>query len=79
MANKISTLYSPLTGKIYAGRIKQVRGADKGVRQFSGDKFDVTTDAIRCVADKIISNNEPITIQLLDGKTLTVYAEITSP
>ena len=51
MANPITLGYSPLTGKIYAGRSTPAKGMAEGVRIFTADKFDVTDQVIGIVAE----------------------------
>ncbi len=79
MANPLTLGFSPLSGKIYAGRSKQVKGAASGVRQFTGDKVDVTDDALGCVADKLLKEGKPVQWDLGDGRILTLKAEIVNP
>lgn len=76
MANPLTLGFSPLSGKIYAGRSKPVKGAAPGVRQFTGDKVDVTDDALGCVADKLLKEGKPVQWVLGDGKILTLNATI---
>jgi len=76
MANPLTLGFSPLSGKIYAGRSKPVKGATPGVRQFTGDKVDVTDDALGCVADKLLKEGKPVQWDLGDGKILTLNATI---
>ena len=76
MPNPLTLGLSPLSGKIYAGRSKAVKGAAPGVRQFTGDKVDVTDDALGCVADKLLKDGNPVQWDLGDGKILTLSATI---
>lgn len=79
MANPLTLGFSPMSGKIYAGRSKPVKGAAPGVRQFTGDKVDVTDDALGCVADKLLKEGKPVQWDLGEGKILTLSATITEP
>lgn len=79
MPNPLTLGFSPLTSKIYAGRSKTVKGAAPGVRQFTGNKVDVTDDALGCVADKILKDGKPVKWILNDGRVMTLSVEITEP
>ncbi|WP_205950277.1 hypothetical protein [Pantoea stewartii] len=79
MPNPITLGFSPFSGKIYAGRSKPVKDATPGVRQFTGDKVDVTNDALGCVADKILKDGKPVKWILDDGRIMTLSVEITVP
>ena len=76
MANPLTLGFSALSGKIYAGRSKPIKGAAPGVRQFTGDKVDVTDDALGCVADKLLKEGKPVQWDLRDGRVLTLSATI---
>lgn len=77
MPNPLTLGFSPITGNIYAGRSKQVKGAKEGVRQFTGEKVDVTNDALECVADKILKDGKPVIWILSDGRIMTLSVEVT--
>lgn len=79
MPSPLTPGFSPLTGAIYAGRSKPVKGAKEGVRQFTGDKVDVTNDAIGCVAEKILKDGKPVKWILSDGRIMTLSVEVTEP
>ncbi|MDF7631417.1 hypothetical protein PUG46_19380 [Erwiniaceae bacterium L1_55_4] len=79
MANPLTLGFSALSGKIYAGRSKPIKGAAPGVRQFTGEKVDVTDDALGCVADKLLKEGKPVQWDLGDGRILTLTAEIINP
>ncbi len=79
MTNPLTLGFSPLSGKIYAGRSKPVKDAAPGVRQFTGDKVDLTDDALGCVADKILKDGKPVKWILNDGRIMTLSVEITEP
>jgi hypothetical protein len=79
MPNPITIGYSPLTGKIYAGRSKPAKGMAEGVRVFTAEKFDVTADAISLVAEKLSKDGQPVKWIFNDGRVLTLSAVITEP
>lgn len=76
MSNPITVGYSPLSGRIYAGRSKPLKGT--GSRMFTGDKFDVTDEALIMVAHKLRDNEESANWQQEDGSILTLTATVTS-
>ncbi|WP_447887657.1 DUF7446 family protein [Serratia fonticola] len=75
MSNPITVGYSPITGNIYAGRSKPLKGSDS-VRQFTADKFDVTEQALIMVAHKLKDSGEPVRWKLADGSILTLTATV---
>ncbi|EPP7677857.1 TPA: hypothetical protein ACHW2M_004546 [Yersinia enterocolitica] len=79
MTNPITLGYSPLIGKIYAGRSKPAKGMAEGVRIFTADKFDVTDQAIGIVADKLAHDGKPIKWIYADGRVMTLSVVITEP
>jgi hypothetical protein len=79
MPNPLTLGYSGITSKIYAGRSKQAKGMREGVRVFTGEKVDVTSDAMSCVADKILNDGKPVIWILNDGRIMTLSCEITEP
>ncbi len=79
MPNPLTLGYSGISSKIYAGRSKQAKGMREGVRVFTGEKVDVTNDALSCVADKIINDGAPVKWILSDGRIMTLSVEITQP
>ena len=79
MANPLTLGFSGISGKIFAGRSKPLKGAPAGLRQFTGEKFDVTDDALSCVAEKLIRNAEPVMWDMGDGRVLKLSAEIIEP
>ena len=76
MANPLTLGFSGISGKIYAGRSKQLNGAPAGTRQFTGEKFDVTDDALGCVAEKLLRDAEPVMWDMGDGRVLKLSADI---
>ena len=52
MSNPIRLGTSPLTGRIYAGR------PAKDGMSFKGERFDVTSDVLKCTAEKIGIGNQ---------------------
>lgn len=76
MPNPLKLGFSGISGKIFAGRSKQLKGAPEGLRQFTGEKTDVTDDALSCVAEKLIRDAEPVMWDMGDGRVLKLSAEI---
>lgn len=76
MSNPITVGYSPLSGRIFAGRSKPFKGSDR-TRVFTGDKFDVTDQALIMVAYKLKDEGEEIRWELEDGSILTLTATVT--
>lgn len=76
MTNPLTLGFSGISGKIFAGRSKPLKGAPAGVRQFTGEKTDVTDDALSCVAEKLMRDAEPAMWDMGDGKVLKLSAEI---
>lgn len=76
MPNPLTIGYSPITSRIYAGRSKPLKGAKEGTRLFTGEKTDITDDAMSCVADKILKDGEPIKWILNDGRVMTMTVVI---
>ncbi len=78
MPNPITVGFSPLTGKIYAGRSKPLKGNERA-RIFTGEKFDVTDEALVMVAHKLKRDGEPVKWKLEDGSILTLTASVEAP
>lgn len=76
MSNPITVGFSPITGKIYAGRSKPLKGSERS-RIFTGDKFDVTDQALVMVAHKLKHDAESARWELDDGSILTLTATVT--
>ncbi len=79
MTNPLTLGFSGISGKIFAGRSKPLKGAPVGVRQFTGEKTDVTDDALSFVAEKLLRDAEPVIWDLGDGRALKLSAEIINP
>lgn len=75
MPNPISVARSPITNRIYAGRIKPVKGMAQGARMFSGQKFDVTDEVLHAVAHYLLKTDDIKVFQLDDGRTLHLRAD----
>ncbi len=78
MPNPITVGYSQLSGKIYAGRSKPLKG-NEHTRVFTGEKFDVTDEALVMVAHKLKSDGENIRWKLADGSIMTLSVTVTTP
>lgn len=78
MPNPITVGFSPLTGKIYAGRSKPFKG-NEHARIFTGEKCDVTDEALVMVAHKLKHDGEPVKWKLEDGSILTLTASVEAP
>ena len=76
MSNPITVGYSPLSGTIYAGRSKPLKGTERS-RIFTGDKFDVTEQALVMVAHKLKDDQKSASWRLEDGSILTLTATVT--
>ena len=57
MSNPITVGLSGLTNRIFAGRSKPSKLAP-GVREFTGEKFDVTDDVLFAVAHLMIARDD---------------------
>jgi hypothetical protein len=79
MSNPLTLGFSGISGKIFAGRSRPLKGAPVGVRKFTGEKTDVTDDALSCVAEKLLRDAEPVMWDMGDGKVLKLSAEIIQP
>ncbi|KLE39706.1 hypothetical protein ABA78_07860 [Serratia sp. TEL] len=76
MPNPITVGYSQLSGKIYAGRSKPLKGNER-TRVFTGEKFDVTDEALAMVAHKLKNDRENINWELADGSIMTLSVTVT--
>lgn len=75
MSNPITVGFSGLTRRIFAGRSKpSALGA--GVRQFTGEKFDVTDEAIFAVASLMVARDDILIIPLPNGDKIHLRADI---
>ncbi|WP_413724710.1 hypothetical protein [Sodalis sp. RH16] len=75
MAKNIHIGLSPLTGTIFAGTAKPVKGNTNGAMQFTGEKVDVTSLALAAVAEKLVKEDRIISWTLADGRTLQLRAD----
>jgi hypothetical protein len=78
MPNPITVGYSQLSGKIFAGRSKPLKGTER-TRAFTGEKFDVTDQALVMVAHKLKHDGESARWELADGSIMTLSVTITPP
>ncbi len=78
MPNPITVGFSPLTSKIYAGRSKPFKGNERA-RIFTGEKFDVTNEALVMVAHKLKQDGKSVRWELADGTILTLTASVLAP
>ena len=75
MANPITVGFSGLTKRIFAGRSKASKLAP-GVRHFTGEKFDVTDEAIFAVASLMVASDDILVIPLPNGDKIHLRADI---
>ncbi|VFS33842.1 Uncharacterised protein [Enterobacter cancerogenus] len=75
MSNPITVGFSGLTKRIFAGRSKPGK-LTPGVRQFTGEKFDVTDEAIFAVAHLMVARDDIIVIPLPNGDEIHLRADI---
>lgn len=75
MANPITVGFSGLTKRIFAGRSKASKLAP-GVRQFTGEKFDVTDEAVYAVAHLMVARDDILIIPMANGDTIHLRADI---
>ncbi len=75
MAKNIHIGLSPLTGTIFAGTAKPMKGGPAGAMQFIGEKVDVTSQALAAVAEKLVKEDRIISWTLADGRTLQLLAD----
>ena len=75
MSNPITVGLSGLTKRIFAGRSKPSKLAP-GVREFTGEKFDVTDEAIFAVAHLLVMRDDVIVIPAADGKEIYLRADL---
>lgn len=76
MSNPISIMKSPITNRIYAGRSRAVKGLVAGARQFVGDKFDVTDEALHAVAHYLVHTDDIKVFTLPDGREIHLRADV---
>nr|WP_318380027.1 hypothetical protein [uncultured Enterobacter sp.]DAI86992.1 MAG TPA: hypothetical protein [Caudoviricetes sp.] len=75
MSNPITVGFSGLTKRIFAGRSKESKLAP-GVRQFTGEKFDVTDDALFAVAHLMVARDDVLIFPARDGKEIHLRADL---
>jgi len=76
MANPLTIGVSPLTNAIFAGRSKAVKGAAPDVRQFVGNKEDVTWQVLYAAAIHLMNSDDVKVFKLADGTELHLRADI---
>ena len=75
MANPITVGLSGLTNRIFAGRSKPSKLAP-GVRQFAGEKFDVTDEALFAGAHLLIALDDILVFPAANGKEIHLRADL---
>ncbi|EAS3168209.1 hypothetical protein DOV11_04195 [Salmonella enterica] len=75
MSNPITVGFSGLTNRIFAGRSKPSKLAP-GVRHFTGEKFDVTDEALFAVAHLLAVRDDILVFPTADGKEIHLRADI---
>ncbi len=76
MANPITVGLSPLTNTIFAGRSKPMKGGHPDARYFTGEKHDVTEQALYAVAFHLMKTDDIKVFKLPDGTELHLRADI---
>lgn len=75
MSNPINVGFTGLTQRIFAGRSKASKSAP-GVRQFTGEKFDVTDEALFAVAHLLIARDDVLVFPAANGKEIHLRADL---
>lgn len=75
MSNPITVGLSGLTNRIFAGRSKASKLAP-GVRQFVGEKFDVTDEVLFAVAHLLIARDDVLVLPAANGKEIHIRADL---
>ncbi|HIC9033528.1 TPA: DUF7446 family protein, partial [Citrobacter freundii] len=75
MSNPITVGFSGLTKRILASRSKPSKLAP-GVREFTGEKFDVTDEALFAVAHLLAVRDDILVFPTADGKEIHLRADI---
>ncbi|MFB4504325.1 hypothetical protein ACE3JA_19630, partial [Enterobacter hormaechei subsp. xiangfangensis] len=75
MSNPITVGFSGLTKRIFAGRSKPSKLAP-GVREFTGEKFEVTDEALFAVAHLLAVRDDILILPTADGKEIHLRADI---
>ncbi|MGJ0580642.1 DUF7446 family protein [Xenorhabdus bovienii] len=73
MAQEQKIWYSPLTGKIFQGRVNTKTNIA------NGDKKDITDEAIKAVAEYLYSYQKVLQFTLINGDILSIGVNVTSP
>jgi len=76
MANPITVGLSGISNRIYAGRSKPFKGGHPEARQFTGEKHDVTEQAVYAVAFHLMETDDIKVFKLPDGRELHMRADI---
>ena len=75
MSNPITLGFSGLTKRIFAGRSKPSKSTP-GIRLFTGEKFDVTDEAIFAVAHLMVARDDILIIPLPNGDKIHLRADV---
>lgn len=75
MSNPITVGLSGITKRIFAGRSKPSKLAP-GVREFTGEKFDVTDEALFAVAHIMIARDDVLVFPAANGKEIHLRADL---
>ncbi len=75
MSNPITVGFSWRTKRIFAGRSKESK-LTPDVRQFTGEKFDVTDDALFAVAHLMVARDDVLIFPARDGKEIHLRADL---
>ena len=75
MANPITVGFSGLTKRIFAGRSKPSKLAPS-FREFTGEKFDVTDEALFAVAHLLVARDDILIFPAAGGKEIHLRADI---
>ncbi|HEY2455183.1 MAG TPA: hypothetical protein VGI71_21695 [Scandinavium sp.] len=76
MGNPITVGHSGLTNRIHAGRSKPLQGLKAGARVFTGEKYDVTDEALHAVAHFLVHTDDIKVFSLPDGREIHLRADI---
>lgn len=79
MSNPITVGLSTLTNTIFAGRSRPLKEGAAGARVFTGDKTDVTEQAVHAVAFHLMASDDIKVFKLPDGKELWLRADVVEP
>lgn len=79
MSNPITIGYSPLTNTIFAGRATPFKSGPPGAMRFTGQKVDVTQEAIAAVAQHMVKRDDILIIPMPDGRVIHLRADIKEP